>query len=171
MDKIDIKLKERLTTTYMNLFDALAAWYLANGASNGESLYLATGAMHKILSDLPRTPASEYIIAFFNTHKKSVAKKSMVSASKDEKITVIASDVNKKLTISVLELQSVLENAEFEMMKQLKLPEILPMSENLIQDAVREIKPKYHTPPKQNVPQIQAFIKNYNLRNARRRLR
>ena len=155
----------------MNLFYALVAVYLNTGVSKGESLYLATGAMHKILSDLPRAPASEYVIALFNTHKKTVAKKSMMSEDKDKKITVIASDAKKKLTIAMLNMQSVLENAELKIMT-FKLPEVLPMPEIPSQDAVHGIKPKHiPIPVKHTFAQQKNIPCNYNLRNARRRTR
>ena len=166
--------KEQLTRAYMNLFDALVDVYTASNLSMGQSLYFATGIMRTILSDLPRSPASEYLIALFNTHKTTVAKKSMLmpdAPTTPDGMVVMPNKVHK-VEATLSNLAAEIDKVDMLMLVQnFKLPELPPLPEIVIQNDIRKSKPVYHPQVKQIVTAPVAFIKNYNLRNARRRNR
>lgn len=176
MIEIDTQLKEQLTTAYMNLFDAMTAVYLANDLSQGESLYYATGAMRNLLSEMPQTPRSKFLVALFNTHKTTVAKKSMLAAGMAEKPIgiIVPEEAKKKLTL-VFEKFLICANwPEPEPLTDFpfKMPnyEFPPLPKVVIQDMVHDMKPKRnYAPVKQPIIQPKNFVHNYNLRNARRR--
>ena len=166
--------KEQLTRAYMNLFDALTGVYMANNLSRGQSLYFATGIMRTIISELPHTPASKYLAALFNTHKATVAKKSMLlpdSTTKPDSL-IVPQDNLQKVDAALGTLLYMTENIDMQMLVQkFEMPKLPPLPELVIQNDIRKNKPIYHPQVKQMITAPAAFIKNYNLRNARRRTR
>ena len=166
--------KELLARAYMNLFDALVDVYMASNLSQGQSLYFATGIMRTILSDLPRSPASEYLIALFNTHKATVAKKSMLMPDAPATLDgmVVMPNKVRKVEATLSNLAAEIDKVDMLMLVQnFKMPELPPLPEIVIQNEPRKNKPVYHPQVKQMISAPAAFIKNYNLRNARRRNR
>ena len=165
---------ELLARADMNLFDALVDVYMASNLSQGQSLYFATGIMRTILSDLPRSPASEYLIALFNTHKATVAKKSMLMPDAPATLDgmVVMPNKVRKVEATLSNLAAEIDKVDMLMLVQnFKMPELPPLPEIVIQNEPRKNKPVYHPQVKQMISAPAAFIKNYNLRNARRRNR
>ena len=82
------KAKESLTTAYMKLYNTLVAAYSTQNITNGRSWFYALAHMRKYLDfhkSEKTNPAVKFLFDFYNTHKKTEAKKMMVSESRNQK--------------------------------------------------------------------------------------
>ena len=114
--ELDNDVKEKLARAYMSLYDALVKKYQSQHLTLGKSWYKALIEIHSILEAQESGQSNQainYLMNFYNEHRKTQTKKMMTDAQKDSVIDVSESngtDVTENLSMEIKHFQETLHS-------------------------------------------------------------